>query len=85
MASVIFLYLCACSISVYFSITISMQPAYKSCQNNTTYKLRAGSMNCFSCFFFSFPSTSFRNPRASTVGIAKPSGQVPLWLILHLI
>lgn len=81
---VIFPYLCACSISISL-ITIFMQPAYKSCQNNTTYKLRTGSMNCFSCFFFSFPSTSFRNPWALTVGIAKPSGRVPLWLILHLI
>ena len=69
----------------YFSVIISMQHTYKSCQNNTTHELRTHPVNCFSCFFFPFPSTSFRNPWASTVGIVKPSGQVPLWLILHLI
>lgn len=61
-----------------------MQHPYKSCQNNATDNLRTRSVSCFRCFSLSLPSTRFQSPWASAVGIAKPSGQVPLQLLLHL-
>lgn len=68
----------------HFPIAMAVPHPYKSCQNTAADNLRARPVNCFHCFSLSFPSTRFRSPWASAVGIAKRSGQVPLRLLLPL-